>query len=119
LATLPEGLESPIQSGGRGLASHLVARLLLAQAIAGTPRLLVMDDFFQNLEAQTRDSFVELLMDPKRPWTVLAVSHDPSFLAAADRVVVMREGSIVADGPLAQIGETPVARAILGPAVVS
>lgn len=119
LATLPHGLESPIQSGGRGLASHLVARLLLAQAIAGTPRLLVMDDFFQNLEAQTRDSFVELLMDPNRPWTVLAVSHDPAFLAAADRVVVMRDGTIVADGPLANVCETPVARAILGPAVVS
>lgn len=119
LASLPNGLESPIQSGGRGLASHLVARLLLAQAIAGTPRLLVMDDFFQNLEAQTRDSFVELLMDPDRPWTVLAVSHDPAFLAAADRVVVMREGTIVADGPLAKVSETPVARTILGPAVVS
>jgi len=119
LATLPQGLESPIQSGGRGLASHMVARLLLAQAIAGTPRLLVMDDFFQNLEAQTRDKFVELLMDPNRPWTVLAVSHDAAFLAAADRVVVMRDGTIVADGPLAKVCETPVARAILGPAVAS
>jgi ABC-type bacteriocin/lantibiotic exporter with double-glycine peptidase domain len=119
LASLPQGLETQVNSGGRGLASHMVARLLLAQAIVGNPRLLVMDDFFQNLEAHTRDSFVALLTDPRRPWTLLAVSHDASFLAAADRVIVMRDGAIVADGPLADVCQTPVARAILGPAAVN
>lgn len=114
LATLPEGLAAPIHSGGRSLPSHLIARLLLAQAIVGNPRLVVMDDFFQNLEAQTRDLFVELLMDRRRPWTVIAVSHDPSFLAAADRVLVMQDGRIVADGPLDAVATTPAARAILG-----
>jgi ABC-type bacteriocin/lantibiotic exporter with double-glycine peptidase domain len=118
LASLPHGLETQVNSGGRGLASHLVARLLLAQAIVGNPRLLVMDDFFQNLEAHTRDSFVALLTDPRRPWTLLAVSHDASFLAAADRVIVMRDGGIVADGPLSDVCQTPDARAILGPAAV-
>ncbi|MBL0177584.1 MAG: ATP-binding cassette domain-containing protein [Gemmatimonadetes bacterium] len=114
LATLPNGLEAPIRSGGRSLPSHLVARLLLAQAIVGSPRLVVMDDFFQNLEAQTRDLFVELLMDRRRPWTVIAVSHDPAFLAAADRVLVMQAGRVVADGPLDEVSRTPAASAILG-----
>jgi ABC-type bacteriocin/lantibiotic exporter with double-glycine peptidase domain len=119
LATLPSGLETPILSGGRSLPSHLVARLLLAQAIVGSPRLVVMDDFFQNLEAQTRDRFVELLMDRARPWTVLAVSHDPAFLAAADRVLVMQAGRIVADGSLDEVARTPEASAILGAAGVT
>lgn len=114
LASLPNGLEAPIRSGGRSLPSHLVARLLLAQAIVGSPRLVVMDDFFQNLEAQTRDLFVALLMDRRRPWTVLAVSHDPSFLAAADRVLVMQGGRVVADGSLEEVSRTPAAGAILG-----
>jgi len=114
LASLPEGLEAPIRSGGRSLPSHLVARLLLAQAIVGSPRLVVMDDFFQNLEAQTRDLFVALLMDRRRPWTVIAVSHDPAFLAAADRVLVMQDGRVVADGSLDEVARTPAAGAILG-----
>ncbi len=114
LASLPEGLEAPIRSGGRSLPSHLVARLLLAQAIVGSPRLVVMDDFFQNLEAQTRDLFVALLMDRRRPWTVIAVSHDPAFLAAADRVLVMQDGRVVADGSLDEVARTPEAGAILG-----
>ncbi len=114
LATLPTGLDAPIRSGGRSLPSHLVARLLLAQAIVGSPRLVVMDDFFQNLEAQTRDLFVELLMDRRRPWTVIAVSHDQAFLAAADRVLVMQAGRVVADGPLDEVSRTPAASAILG-----
>ena len=114
LATLPTGLDAPIRSGGRSLPSHLVARLLLAQAIVGSPRLVVMDDFFQNLEAQTRDLFVELLMDRRRPWTVIAVSHDQAFLAAADRVLVMQAGRVVADGPLDEVSRTQAASAILG-----
>jgi ATP-binding cassette subfamily C protein LapB len=73
-----------------------------------------MDDFFQNLEAQTRDLFVELLMDRRRPWTVIAVSHDQAFLAAADRVLVMQAGRVVADGPLDEVSRTPAASAILG-----
>ncbi len=119
LGLLPEGLETPIQSGGRTLPSHMIARLLMAQAIVGEPRLVVVDDFFQNLEAQTRDLFVALLMDRRRPWTVLAVSHDAAFLAAADRVLVMQDGRVVADGPLAQVAQSTAAQTILGPSEVT
>lgn len=112
VATQPHGTGSEIASGGAGLPAHLIHRLLLAQAIAGQPRLLVLDDFFQNLEAETRDRFVEVLMDGARPWTVLAISHDPVFLRAADRVLVLDDGRLVADGPLAEVRTHPILREI-------
>ena len=43
-----------------------------------------------------------------------AVSHDPAFLAAADRVLVMQGGRVVADGSLEEVFRTPAAGAILG-----
>jgi ABC-type bacteriocin/lantibiotic exporter with double-glycine peptidase domain len=112
-ATLPHGIGSEIASGGAGLPAHLIHRLLLAQAIAGRPRLLVLDDFFQNLEAETRDRFLEVLMDRARPWTVLAISHDPAFLRAADRVLVLDDGRVVADGALDAVRAHPIVRDIL------
>lgn len=109
-----EGLRTMLASGGSGLPAHMIHRLLLAQAIVGRPRLLVLDDFFQNLEAETRDRFVEVLMGRTSSWTVVAISHDPAFLEAADRVLVLDEGRLVASGPFRELRGTPVVRALLG-----
>jgi len=111
-----EGLRTMLASGGSGLPAHMIHRLLLAQAIVGRPRLLVLDDFFQNLEAETRDRFVEVLMGRTNPWTVVAISHDPAFLEAADRVLVLDEGRLVASGPFRELRGTPLVRALLGDA---
>ena len=94
MQALPLGLRTPIAQGGTGLPSNVVSKLLVAQGIAGNPRLVVFDDFFQNLEPEYRQHLIALLTDRARGWTVVAVSHDPAFLAACDRVVVMREGRV-------------------------
>ncbi len=112
VATLPEGMRTELEGGGAGLPAHLVHRLLLAQAIAGTPRLLVVDDFFHQLEGETRDRYLHVLTDRARPWTVIMVAHDADFLAAADRVLVMRDGRVDADGTFAEVADHPVVRAV-------
>lgn len=117
VATLPEGMRTGLEGGGAGLPTHLAQRLLFAQAIAGQPRMVVLDDFFQHLESETREEFLAVLMDRARPWTVIAVAHDPAFFAAADRVLVLREGRVTADGPLDAVADDPLVRAICAPVV--
>ncbi len=117
VATLPEGMHTMLEGGGAGLPTHLAQRLLFAQAIAGQPRMIVLDDFFQHLESETREEFLSVLMDRDRPWTVLAVAHDPAFFATADRVLVMRAGRVTADGPLDAVMDDPLVRAICTPAM--
>jgi ABC-type multidrug transport system fused ATPase/permease subunit len=74
---------------------------------------VVLDDFFQNLDAGSRALILGLLTDRARPWTVLAVSNDPLLLAAFDRVLVVEHGRVVADGPFAALRDLPVCRALL------
>jgi ABC-type bacteriocin/lantibiotic exporter with double-glycine peptidase domain len=93
------GLRTPISNGGRALPTHVVSRLLMAQAVVGRPRLVVVDDYYQNIEPDSRQHLVQCLMAEGEPWTLLLVSHDPQFLAACDRVLVLEEGRIVRDGP--------------------
>ena len=85
----------------------------MAQGIVGRPRLVVLDDFFQNLETASRALIIRQFTDRDRPWTVLAVSHDPQLLAAFDRVIVVHEGQIVRDGTFESLRNDPLCRGLL------
>jgi ABC-type bacteriocin/lantibiotic exporter with double-glycine peptidase domain len=110
---LPQGIQTELTNSGRSLPAHLASKLLVAQGIVGRPRLVVLDDFFQNLDAGSRALIIRLLTDRARPWTVLAVSHDPQLLAAFDRVLVVHDGRVVRDGPFASLRDDPVCRSLL------
>ncbi len=110
---LPNGIQTEITNSGRTLPAHLVNKLLIAQGIVGRPRLVVLDDFFQNLDATSRSLIIQLLTDRARPWTVLAVSHDPILLAAFDRVLVIDNGQVVNEGVFETLQHDPFCRALL------
>ncbi len=92
LQAQPRGLRTVVRNGGRELPTHVVRRLLVAQAVAGRPRLVLVDDYYQNVEPDCRQHLVECMTDPRAPWTLLLVSHDPAYLAACDRVLVLDGG---------------------------
>lgn len=110
---LPQGIQTELRNGARNLPAHLANKLLVAQGIVGRPRLVVFDDFFQNLDAPSRALIVRLLTDRERPWTVVTVSHDPQLLAAFDRVLVVHDGRVVRDGTFAQLRNDPVCRSLM------
>ncbi len=110
---LPQGLQTELTNGARNLPTHLANKLLIAQGIVGNPRLLVFDDFFQNLDASSRSLIIRLLTDRSRPWTVLAVSNDPLLLAEFDRVVVVHGGRVVREGPFQELRNDPICRTLL------
>lgn len=96
---LPLGLRTPLTSEGRGLATTLRVRLLLARAIVGSPRLLLLDETLATVEPAARHELITALTARDMPWTVLIVSHDPEVFQACDRVLVLREGQQYAVGP--------------------
>jgi ABC-type bacteriocin/lantibiotic exporter with double-glycine peptidase domain len=106
LQSQPLGLRTMVRNGARELPAHVVSRLLVAQAVAGRPRLVVVDDYYQNLEPDSRQHLVDCLTDRREPWTLLLVSHDPGFLAACDRVLVLEDGVVVRDGPFDRLVDT-------------
>ena len=101
----PLGLRTPITNGGRALHSHVIARLLVAQGIVGHPRMVLVDDYFQNAEPDCRHELVRCLTNRAEPWTLVIVSHDPAFLSACDRVVVLADGRISREGPFETLAQ--------------
>jgi NitT/TauT family transport system ATP-binding protein len=82
------------------LSGGMRQRVALARALIGRPDLLLMDEPFASLDAQTRELMQEDLLtlwDQQRP-TVLFVTHSvDEALLLADRIVVMGGGAILDD----------------------
>jgi ABC-type bacteriocin/lantibiotic exporter with double-glycine peptidase domain len=74
---LPEGLETPLVTGGLPLTGRQRVRLLLARAIVSRPRLLLLDEVLDGLDAATFESLLAVVLDPARDWTVVAATRDP------------------------------------------
>ena len=78
-------------------------RVLLAMALANTPRLLIADEPTTALDATTQAQILELLdtLRAEHGMAVLLVTHDLAVVAGhADRLVVMYAGRVVEEGPV-------------------
>jgi ATP-binding cassette subfamily B protein len=68
------------------------------------PQLLVFDDLSSALDVETERRLWERLFDSAFP-TVLAVSHRRAALQRADQIILLRDGEVVAVGPIRDLLE--------------
>jgi putative ABC transport system ATP-binding protein len=83
-------------------------RVALARAMANSPDIVLADEPTGNLDTAATRGVLDLLGEARRRGqTVLLVTHDARVAAAADRVVRLRDGRIVADGRMAPARTVP------------
>jgi energy-coupling factor transport system ATP-binding protein len=134
LAALREvGMEHAIDSDPRDLSGGERQRLALAIAMAGQmdgdelPGLVALDEPTRGMDRARKGDLVELIGDlAARGAGLLVATHDVEFAAAfAERVVLMGDGVVIADGPAAEVLSggwyfaTEVARVLDLPGVVT
>lgn len=112
IRSLPNGFSTFIEPEGRKIPTSTVSKIILARSIIGDPRLLIMEEEFSTLERYDKLCISELLTDKKRPWTLLANSHDPDFARLCDRVIIMDSGKIIDSGTFDQIAQKDYYNAI-------
>jgi len=98
IAGLAHGYDTMIGERGASLSGGQRQRIAIARALAGRPRILLLDEATSALDAESEQLLQENLGRICAGRTVLLVTHRLSSLRAADRVLVLDQGSIVEDG---------------------
>jgi ABC-type bacteriocin/lantibiotic exporter with double-glycine peptidase domain len=84
---MPKGMDTPLLLGGRPLTKLQRTRLVLARAIVGRPRLLLIDEALDSLEPEVIHALSSALFDRTKPWTLLVATHDMEVMQLCDRQV--------------------------------
>ena len=110
------GLRARAELPASALSHGEHRQLELAMALAGSPRMLLLDEPMAGLGPEESARMVEMLRALKRELTILLVEHDmEAVFALADRITVLVYGRVIASGAPADIrANTDVRDAYLG-----
>lgn len=92
---LPQGLASPIQTDGGHFSSEEIVKLVLARALAGRPRLLMVDQLLDRLSDVALPSIISGLLSPGFPVTVVVATGREHVARFFNRQIDISEEGIV------------------------
>ncbi len=84
---LPQALETPLKFGGHPLSTTQRIRLVLARAIVGRPRLLLLDEILEGLDPEIVAELEAFLFDHQHPWTLVLVTRNATLAQRCDQVI--------------------------------
>jgi ATP-binding cassette subfamily C protein len=94
VAELPEGLATPIGERGFKLSGGQRQRVALARALVHQPKLLILDEATSALDPATEAEICATVAAQAGRTTVLAITHQPSWVERADRIYMVADGKV-------------------------
>jgi len=99
IGALENGFDLMLADRGEGLSGGQKQSIAIARALAGKPPVLVMDEPTSAMDNQAEAQLIDRLADEVKGRTLLLVTHRTAMLKLVDRLIVMANGKVVADGP--------------------
>lgn len=101
----PSGFDMPVGERGEGLSGGQRQSVAVARALLMDPPVVVLDEPTNAMDNSTEERFKAKLSEELEDKTLLLVTHKASLLSLVERIIVMDQGHLVADGPRDQILE--------------
>jgi ATP-binding cassette, subfamily B, bacterial PglK len=100
---LPNGIESQVGDRGTRISGGQRQRLGIARALASRPKLLILDEATSALDSETEKALSDAINALKGSVTVVMVAHRLSTVRAADKVVYLDSGDVLACGTFEEV----------------
>lgn len=100
---LPEGWQGELDERGRGLSGGQRQRVVLARAVAADPPVLVLVEPTSAVDAHTEARIAERVAVTRSGRTTVVMTVSPLWLHHADHVVLLHDGTVVAEGAHADL----------------
>ncbi|MFW2587292.1 type I secretion system permease/ATPase [Sagittula sp. SSi028] len=95
----PEGYDMVLGEKGEGLSGGQRQAITLARALVGAPPVLLFDEPTSAMDVQKEAEVIRNLRDTQADQTMIVITHRTSLLDLVDRVIVIADGKVQADGP--------------------
>lgn len=90
----PEGYETHVMAQGRPFSRGNIDKLILARALVGNPKLVLVKDAFTTLKPAEREQIFDFLTDRSNPWTLIISTSDAELRSKVDRVIILENGTL-------------------------
>lgn len=104
---LPQGYDTPLGEGGARLSVGEKQLIAMARALAGAPRILLLDEATAHIDSETEGRVQQALTALHGRVTVLAIAHRLSTIREADQIIVLNHGHIAERGSHAALMALP------------
>jgi len=94
-----QGLDLQVGEGGKSLSRGQRQAVALARAILNDPKILLLDEPTASLDARAEQQFMQSMAKTAQDRTLLLITHKMHLLKLVDRIIVLDNGRLVADGP--------------------
>lgn len=94
IADLPDGLATMVGERGFKLSGGQRQRIALARALVHRPKLLILDEATSALDPTTEAEICATVAAQAGTITVLAITHQPSWMERADRIYMVEDGKV-------------------------
>ncbi|MCW9717267.1 ATP-binding cassette domain-containing protein [Avibacterium sp. 21-599] len=95
----PYGLDLPIRDGGAGLSVGQKHSVQLARVFLSQANVVLLDEPTASFDPQVEQHVIHHIQRFTRDKTFIVVTHRTPILSMVDRIIVMAQGQIIADGP--------------------
>jgi ATP-binding cassette subfamily C protein LapB len=99
IGQIANGYDLRLADRGEGVSGGQRQSIALARALAGSPRVIILDEPTSAMDNQTESQLIDRLLDEVSGRTLVVITHRPSLLKLVDRIILMDKGRVVEDGP--------------------
>ena len=99
MGQIANGYDLKLADRGEGLSGGQRQSIAIARALAGRPKIVIMDEPSSAMDAQTETALIQRLQQELKDRTTILITHRPPLLQLVQRIILLDRGKVIADGP--------------------